>query len=246
MRSLLRKRLSTFRLLLSTFYLFFNISLAQAAPVGSPASLLKKGQWDFAVEGGGYLSARPMESSGSPDYEVSLWYGYHSRSYGLTDRLTITGKVGGSYGYIYDETTPGAQIKTSLSGGLVLGAQLKGTILENKALGLEWDGSGQFLYMQSHHKRSGKANSDWYEWQVSTCVAKEIGRFKPYAGVKFSTVTLDHDDGKGNTTSYEEDGAFGAFVGTDIYLGQDRDIIIMLEGGFLPGIEGYTGIKYKF
>lgn len=235
----------TKRTILFMMISFFYVTFAQATPVGSPASLLKKGQWDFVIEGG-YLSERPMESSGNPDYEVSISHGYHSRSYGLTDRLMITGKVGGTYGYLYDETTPGVQVKTSLSGGLGLGIQLKGIIFKNKDTGFEWDGSGQFLYMRSHHKKSGKANTDWYEWQLSTCLAKSIGRFKPYAGVKFSTVDLDYDDGAGNKTSYDEDGSIGPFVGTDIYLGQDRDIVINLEVGFLLGNEFYGGIKYKF
>ena len=226
--------------------IFFCISLAQAAPVGSPAGLLEKGQWDFGLEGGGYVSKRPMESSGQSDYEASITYGYHCRSYGLTDRLKITGRVGGSYGYIYDVSDPTVEKKTTLSGGLVLGAQLKGIIFENKDTGFEWDGSGQFLYMRSHHKRSGKANADWYEWQVATCLAKEIGRFRPYAGVKFSTVNLDYDDGEGNTTSYDEDGSVGPFVGTAISLGQDRDVIINLEGAFLLGTECFIGVKYKF
>lgn len=224
---------------------FFYVGLAQAAPVGSPASLLKKGQWDFALEGG-YLSSRPMESSGNADYEVSISHGYHSRSYGLTERLMLTGKVGGMYGYLYNEAVAGAETKTSLSGGLGLGLQLKGIIWENKEHGLEWDASGQFLYLRSHHKRSGKANADWYEWQLSTCLAKEIARVKPYLGVKFSLADLDYDDGKGNQTSYEADGCVGPFIGTDIYFGQDKDIVINLEGGFLLGNEFSGGIRYRF
>lgn len=225
--------------------LLFSIGgFAQAAPVGSPASLLKKGQWDFAIEGGG-VSERPMEAGGASDYEVHIGYGYHSRSYGLTDRLMITGRVGGTYGYLYNNnTTP--QTKTSMSGGLGLGLQLKGIIFEDEASGFEWDGSAQFLYMRSHHKRSGKANTDWYEWQVSTCVAKEIGRFKPYLGLKFSTVDLDHDDGEGNKTSYEEDGSVEPFLGTDIYFGEEKDIVIFMEGAFLLGTYGYGGIRYRF
>jgi hypothetical protein len=243
------KKLSTINYPLSAFLfsmiIFFYSGLLHAAPVGSPASLLKKGQWDFTLEGA-YLSERPMESGGNADYHVSIGHGYHSRGYGLTDRITIRGRVGGTYGYLYDEATPGIQTETSLSGGLGLGAQLKGIIFENEKYGFELDGSGQFLYMRSHHKRSGKANADWYEWQISTCIAKAIGRIKPYVGVKFSTVDLDHDDGKGNQTSYSEDGNVGPFVGTDIYLGQDRDIVINLEGGFLLGVEVYGAFRYRF
>jgi len=224
----------------------FCASFVQAAPVGSPASLLEKGQWDFAIEGG-YISRRPMETSGNADYEASIIHGYHSRSYGLTDRLMITGRVGGTHGYIYDETvTAGTNEKTSLSGGLGLGLQLKGIIFQNKDTGLEWDAGGQYLYMRSHHKDSGKANADWYEWQFSTCLVKAIGRFKPYAGVKFSIVDLDHDDGQGNKTSYDGDGSVGPFIGTDICFGEDRDVVIYLEGAFLIGNEFYGGIKYKF
>lgn len=242
-------RLSTFGFQLSAIFLLCCccIGVVQAAQVGCPASLLKKGQWDFAIEGG-YIHERPMESEGNPNYHVNIGYGSHSRSYGLSDRLTITGRIGGSYGYIYDETIttgqPGA--KTSLSGGLALGVQLKGIIWDDKDKALEWDGSGQFLYLQSHHKRSGKANADWYEWQISTCLAKTFNRFKPYAGVKFSTATLDHDDGKGNKFSYDEDGSVGLFAGTDIYFGEDKDIVANLEGAFFLGTEAYLGIKYKF
>ncbi|MBL7085001.1 MAG: hypothetical protein ISS43_02700 [Candidatus Omnitrophica bacterium] len=231
---------------MGAFVLFlFCASLAQAAPVGSPAGLLKKGQWDFAIEGG-YLSERPMESGGKSDYTVSISHGYHSRSYGLTERLMITGKAGGMYAYLYDETTPGVQTKTSLSGGLGLGLQLKGIIFKNEISEFEWDGAAQFLYLSSHHKRSGKANADWYEWQISSCLAKVFGILKPYAGVKFSVVDLDHDDGKGNKTSYDEDSNLGPFVGTDIYFGEDRDIVINLEAGFLLGTEFYGGIRYRF
>lgn len=240
-----KKRLIADSLQLIAILIFFWTGVAQAAQVSCPASLLKKGQWDFAIEGG-YIHERPMESEGNSNYHVDLGYGCHSRSYGLTDRLTITGRIGGSFGYLYDETIAGVESKTSLSGGLALGAQLKGIIWENKDRGLEWDGSGQFLYLQSHHKRSGKANADWYEWQISSCLAKAFNRFKPYAGVKFSTVNLDYDDGKGNKASYDEDGGVGLFAGTDIYFGEDKDIVANLEGAFFLGTEVYLGIRYKF
>lgn len=226
-------------------FLFSLANVVQAAPVGSPASVLEKGQWDFAIEGG-YISKRPMEASDDVNYEVSIYHGYHSRSYGLTERLIVTGKAGGTYAYLYDDDPTTRGEKTSLSGGLGLGLQLKGIIFRNEKSGFEWDAGGQFLYMRSHHKKSGKANADWYEWQFSTCVAKAIARFKPYLGLKFSTVDLDHDDGEGNTASYDEDGNVGPFVGTDIYLGVDRDIVVNLEAGFLLGNSYFCGIKYRF
>jgi len=225
--------------------ILFGISLAQAAPVGSPAGWLEKGQWDFGIEGG-YFARRPMESSGNPNYEVSISHGYHSRSYGLAQCLMITGKIGGTYGYLYDETLPSTQSKTSLSGGMGGGLQLKGIVKESKEHGIIWAASGQFLYLRAHRKKSGKANTDWYEWQFSTCLAKEWERFKPYAGVKFSTVNLDYEDESGSTTSYDEDGNIGPFIGTDIYLSEDKDIAINLEGSFLLGDEFYGGVKYKF
>lgn len=224
---------------------FLCLNIAQAAPVGSPASLLEKGQWDFALEGA-HLSRRTMKTTSNSNYEVSISHGYHSRSFGLTERLLIKAKVGGTYGYLYDGAASGEDAKTSLSGGLGWGLQLQGIIFENKDLGVEWDGSTQFLHMRSHHKRSGKANSDWYEWQVSSSVAKAIGRFKPYGGIKFSTVNLEHDDGEGNKTSYDEDESIGPFIGTDIYLGDDRDIVINLEAGFLIGNEFSGQVKYRF
>jgi hypothetical protein len=240
-----KNNLSVFCFLLATLLLIFSFTSAQAAPVGSPATLLKKGEWTFTIEGA-HLSRRPMESSDNIDYEVSMTHGYHARSYGLTDRLTIKGKAGGTYAYLYDEDPTTKGDKTSLSGGLGLGIQLKGSIIKNNVSGFEWDASGQFLCMRSHHKRSGKANADWYEWQAATCVAKKIGRFKPYAGVKCSIVDLDRDDGEGNTVSYDEDGSVGPFIGADIYFGRDKDVIFNLEGGFLLGDEFSGGLRYKF
>lgn len=238
------KKIGIFSLL---FSFCLGIIPAQAVPVGSPASLLKKGQWDFAIEGG-YSYRRPMAADkDTNDYEVSLWNGWHSRSYGLTDRITIKGQVGGAYGYIYNDlTTTTTTPKTSLSGGLLLGLQTKGILYQDASSGLEWDGSGQFLYICSHHKKSGKANADWYEWQMSTCLAKKFGIFKPYAGIKFSTVTLDHDDGKGNTTSYNEEKSIGPFLGTDIYFGTEEDIVLNLELSGISASEFYGGIHYRF
>jgi len=225
--------------------LVFSVSIAYAAQVGSPASMLKKGEWDFAIQGGGVFE-RPMKSSTSSNYHVDLGYGYHSRSYGLTESLMITGKIGGGYGYLYDESVAGAQSETSLGGGLLLGLQLKGTIWEYKEKGWEWDGSGQYLYLRSHHKRSNKANVDWYEWQLASCLIKDLKRFKPYAGVKFSMVDLDHDDGQGTKAAYEADDYLGLLLGTDIYFGEDQDVVVNLEAGFLTGTELFIGLKYRF
>ncbi|MFC1698514.1 hypothetical protein ACFL1I_00950 [Candidatus Omnitrophota bacterium] len=219
---------------------------AEAAPVGSPASLLKKGDWNFSL-GGGYVYERPLETGGAKDYHANLTYGYHSRSYGITDRLSITGKIGGSYGYLYDETTVVGGTETSLSGGLALGIQLKGIVYEHKDSGWELDASGQFLYLRSHHKSSGKANADWYEGQIASCVAKKIGsRFKPFVGLRYSTVNLDYEDGLGNETSYDEDGGFGLVAGFDVYFGEARDIVINIESSFLTGIEFFAIGRYRF
>ena len=232
-------------LVVSLAIVLFAIERASAAPVGSPAGWLSKGQWDFGLEGG-HLSRRAMETSGNANYEASITHGYHSRSYGLHKRLMVTGKLGGTYGHIYDETNSQIPVKTSLGGGLAMGIQLKGIIWEKSDSGVIWGVGTQFLYLRAHRKKSGKANTDWYEAQISTCLAKTFNKFKPYAGIKFSTVTLDHDDGKGNTVSYDEADSVGPFVGLDIYLGEDKDVAINLEGSLLLGSEFYGGIKYKF
>ncbi|MBN3038448.1 MAG: hypothetical protein JW869_03400 [Candidatus Omnitrophica bacterium] len=241
------KKLSAFSYQLSAIVAiyFLLVGCAQAAQVGSPASLLAKGMWDMALEGG-YILERPMETDDTGDYHTDILYGYHSRSYAFTDRITFTAKVGGMYGYIYDESVAGAATKTSLGGGLALGGQVKGIIFESEDYDFEWDGSAQFLYFRSHHKSSGKGNADWYEWQIASCLAKKFGMFKPYAGIKFSTVDLNYDDGEGNTVSYDEDGNVGPFVGSDIYLGKDESFVINIEVGFLTGTEFYGGIKYRF
>jgi hypothetical protein len=234
-----------FQLSVISMVILFSLNTAQAAPVGSPASLLEKGMWDISLEGG-YLNERPMESEDNAEFHVNMTHGGHGRSYALTDRITIKAKIGGSYGYLYDETVAGASTKTSLGAGMALGLQLKGIIFEHEYNGFEWDGSAQFLYLRSHHKRSGKGNADWYEWQVASCVAKEMGPFKPYAGLKFSTVDLDYDDGEDNVVSYDDDGNVGPFIGTDIYFGEGKPFLFNVEASFLMGIEVSGGLKYRF
>ena len=151
-----------------------------AAPVGSPASLLKKGKWTFGVQ----ASALPSRTlKGGPT--ATVYQANHFRGYGLTDWLSVYGLIGGTYLAVDDSsiTIPNQSNTThSFGGNVILGGQLKVKAWENRAKTWEWDGSVQYIDILGRHK--DKNLERWHEWQLATGTAKSFGRFKPYVGVK--------------------------------------------------------------
>ena len=228
----------------SGLFLFVFCILAEAASVGSPASILKKGQWVFGLEGN-FLSDRALELNGSSTYELKCGQGFHMRGYGLTDRISIYGKVG--FGDLEVENTSTNKID-NLHTGFAGGLKIKGLIFEEESLGIEMGVGAQFFYLYAHRDAS---DTDWLEWQLSSYVSKEIWRLKPYAGVKFSWIELDfeikeEEGGDKRRGTYEEDDLVGLFVGTDLYFGEDKAIFLNAEAGFITGNEFTIGLNYRF
>src|SRR3989338_2963447 len=64
--------------------------VAFAEPIGSPASILKKGKWMMGLA----VSASPERALDGGD--ATVYAVGHSRGYGLTDWLSLYGKIGGA------------------------------------------------------------------------------------------------------------------------------------------------------
>jgi len=215
-----------------------------AEAVGSPASLLKKGQWAMAL-GGGAISGRAL----SPGGEATAYQLGHFRGYGLTDWLSVYGKLGGAYLEINDASVkhPDGAIH-SFGAGLLLGVQLKARIWRHVKTGWEWDGSVQVVDMRFRHRTSHDGH--WREWVLASSVAKDMGRFKPYFGLKYSMIDMDAKIRRNGQPflqrNYTDDAAVGPFFGTDVYFGPAEDVIMNVETAYVDGPELNLAIKYLF
>ena len=217
----------------------FAIDL-HAEPMGSPASILKKKQWVFGLSSGGFFG-RGMDGG----TDVSVFSIGHYRGYGLTDRLSLYGKIGGAWIDINDAVTT---TKQSLGGNILASAQLKTRIWNSPSRRWEWDGSAQYVYM--HAKRRQKSQGTWKEMQVASSVACALGRFKPYLGGKVSVAELGYlyrkDGAIVQQGTYKSDNPIGAFFGTDIAFGEEEQMVINIESGYLNGPELDFSVNYVF
>lgn len=227
------------------------LALGQAPPlhaeaVGSPASVLKKGKWAMGL-GGGVTPERSLKGSA----EARVYQAGHFRGYGLTDWLSLYGKIGLASIEVDDPAivkTSDPSSKNDFGLNILSSLQLKGKLFEHKRTGWEWDGSIQYVDMRRRHK--GKNEGRWHQWQFATSVAKPLGRLTPYAGVQYSIVDFTYRVREnGNLVrqdKYEEDSPVGAFFGTDWSFGQSEDVVLNVETSYHDGAEVNVGIAYLF
>lgn len=220
-------------------------SWAFAEPVGSPAGILKKGKWAMGLGGSGLQRGLTGSS------EALIYQAGHFRGYGLTDRLSLYGKIGGAYLEVEDPsilTTDSPTGKHSFGAGVMVGVGLKGKIWESATKGWEWDGSVQYVDVRARHRTDNDGH--WREWVVATNVAKSVGRLKPYGGLKVSIIDFDAKIRQGSRLlkqeAYEADTRVGPFFGTDVYFGDQEDVIMNVETSYLDGVEVTLAIQYLF
>jgi opacity protein-like surface antigen len=183
--------------------------------------------------------------------ELRVYQAGHLRGYGLTDWLSVYGKIGWAHLEVDDPTIiKRGETGTSNSFGenLLLSVQVKGRLWRHAASGWEWDGSARYVDMRAERKDDNEGR--WSEWQFATSVAKRWGRFTPYGGAKFSTVNFKYKVREDGTTirqdTYKEDGSLGPFLGVDLSLGQDRDVVVNLESAYVGGPEVTLAVSYTF
>ena len=215
-----------------------------AESVGSPSRILKKGTWSFGL-GAGTLAGRELGT----DVTAVVYQVGHFRGYGLTDWLSVYGKLGVAYLQVDDPSIKKKDLSTEhrFGANLLSSVQLKGRLFENRKRDFAWDGSLQYIDIRKGHK--GKNEGRWHEWQFATSVAKSFGRLKPYLGVKASMTDFSFkvkEDGKLiQQGTYQENGA-GPFFGTDVYFGRYEDVVLNIETSYLNGAEVDMSLSYSF
>ena len=216
-----------------------------AEAIGSPASILKRGKWAMGL-GGGFL-----ERNLKGDAKARVSQGGHFRGYGLTDWLSVYGKIGAAYLAVDDPSiVKASEVSTTnnFNFNVFSGVQLKGKLFEHEKTGWEWDGSLQYVDMRKRHQ--GENEGRWHQWQFATSVAKALGRLKPYVGVEYSIVDFTYRVREhGNLLrqgTYEEEGRKGVFVGTDYHFGRFEDVVLNVETSYLDGAEVNVAVAYTF
>jgi outer membrane protein W len=82
------------------------------------------------------------------------------------------------------------------------------------------------------------------EWHVAPHIAKKIGNFIPYFGVRYSDLRVAEKDDEGAKYKYKADDNFGIFLGTDYKIGENWKL--NLEGRFVDETAMSFGATYKF
>ena len=215
---------------------------AYAEPSGSPSRILEKGQWELGVGGGG-LWKRAMKGGA----KVSVFEGSHTRGYGLTNRVSLYGKIGGASVGNDDPSIP-TNVSNGFGANLVVGGQLHANLWKTATSGWEWNGSVGDLYMGAPHKRGGN-QVNWNEWQLTTSVAKSLGNVTPYVGIKLSALHVDYQLRTDKVTthgSYRPKGIVGPLLGLDWAFGKDQITVLHLEGSYIGGAEIDLAVSKRF
>ena len=228
--------------LLALGVLVTAVPCSQAEPVGSPSGVLKKGQWSFGLSTDNALG-RGAKGSGNPS--IGLYQVGHYRGYGVTNWLSLFGKVGWAYLRVSDEQA--VNQANTFGSNLMIGGGVKARVWRNAKRDWEWDASAQYVWIGAPHRRT-RSQGQWQEWQFATTTAKSFGRLKPYAGVKMSLVQFDYNlrrAGKGTQKgSYKPDGFLGPVLGADYAVREDT--VVNVESSYVNGAEVTLAVARTF
>ncbi|MBF0387991.1 MAG: hypothetical protein HQL20_09095 [Candidatus Omnitrophica bacterium] len=156
----------------------------------------------------------------------------------VSQRLDATWKEELKQGLAY---ALGLKYTEPFSNGLIAGMDLLFLGQENKFKNtIDYTLSGDIVGSGSYSE-NGKGRM--YEWQAAPYIAKEMGAFTPYAGVKYSQVSL-RSNVDGEKTKFSSENNAGVFLGTDINWG--KSVIINFEGRFIDETALSARATFKF
>ena len=157
-------------------------------------------------------------------------------SYGLLDNLDIYTKLGTADVRIKG---PAFTAKTSNAFAWAIGAKGTYEFTEDWLLGAD------VQYLRHRHSAGFNfSGSDWtgkllfQEWQIAPYVAKRIGNFTPYLGIKYSDLRAR------GAVKLKADDKLGMFVGSSFKI-NDR-LFLNTEGRFIDETAMSFGCTYRF
>jgi opacity protein-like surface antigen len=236
-------------LLLLAAFCFIVSGLVYASPVGNPARpLLANEEMPFSIGADlDFVFNRELDASGE-DLEIDQLNMYAARlSYTLEKRAEFYCLLGAANG-VWKESYAGANLKyeTETAFAWGIGATVYLYEFEN-GIQLGLDGSYRSsepdvdsitLNGIRYSIPSGgvsDVNIEYGEWQVALGISKQIDKFVPYGGIKYSDVKTSLEATISGTTYSSDDVSsdmiFGIFLGCD-YVVHDN-ISLGIEGRFI-------------
>jgi len=155
---------------------------------------------------------------------------FYDGSYGIYDWFSFDGRLG--VGNTKFDTIEAGRLDYDFGFAGAYGARFR--IYNNE--GKKLTGIFGFQHISAHppKKEAGsvKYSAIWDEWQLSLLLSKEIGKFRPYAGVKASQLYIIRRDNVQSEWAWN--GAkdhFGIFAGSNIIL--SKGCFLDIEGRFI-------------
>lgn len=171
-------------------------------------------------------------------------------SYGILDRLALKLKLGTG-----DLRYTDVDDKLNTDEGFLWGIGIDSEAYRNEnglrlLLGAQYFSAGD-LDTESKYLDPNDTFTfeSWREWQISALIAKDMARFMPYLGIKYSDFEIDgkwYDSSAAATTTskIKEDDNVGVFLGTDYKISEACSL--NLEGRFIDERAVSAGISWKF
>lgn len=167
---------------------------------------------------------------------------FYNASYGIYDWFSFDGKLG--VGDLEFDTREAGRLDMDYGFSGAYGMRFRIYNNEEKAL----RGVLGFQHISAHPPREEvnnvKYSAIWDEWQLSFLMAKDFGRFDPYAGIKASQVYIIRKDNVQDKWAWN--GArdhFGVFVGSRVDIG--KNWYLDLEGRFIDETAASVAVSYK-
>ncbi len=174
---------------------------------------------------------------GTADFKSNMDWTWTEAGGWETGTMKIKGDNAFAYGF-------GAKGTYNLKNDWIIGCDVQYLRHKNDYKGIDsWEDS-----TGDSGEESFKGNVTFQEWQVAPYIAKKIGNFVPYLGVKYSDLRtkfkVTWEDDEVETWKIEADDNFGVFLGTDFKIG-DR-FSLNLEGRFIDETAMSVGATYRF
>mgnify|MGYP001605649127 FL=1 len=208
-----------------------------------------------------FKSATLLPANGTiKDIETEKgYYAGMKAAYGLLDNLDIYVRAGASdyrvKCQVFTGSTPGDKLNYDTDTDFTYGFGLKGAY----ALKNDWLAGCDLQYRRSKHEAKGKEtavsgaeDTTTYksfviqEWHVAPYIAKKLGDFVPYLGVRYSDAKLEIKNpvASWGELKAEADDNVGMFLGTDYKISEACSLNI--EGRFIDERAVSAGINWKF
>ena len=218
------------------FFLLLPV-ICNAAPLYGP-DMPKRGQWYMGFETN-LVSKRDM-NKGLGEAESNQYF--YNTSYGVYDWLAFDGKLG--VGDVEFDTVDVGPLDGDFGFAGAYGLRFKIYNDESKKLRAIFG----FQHISAHppHEEvnSVKYTAIWDEWQLSLLLAKDLGKFNPYVGMKASQLYIIRRDNSEKDWSWNgSSDHFGIIIGSNVDLLDN--CYINVEGRFIDETAFSAALTYK-